>query len=187
MKLLHKVLGIGTLGLIITLPLISQTPVWADFASVNQIIAQVNPQPTVRLNLTAAKKSIVVTNGEQQQIEWTSLDDGAVVNPGDILRYTVSSENPGTSVANNFIITQPIPEQMVYELNTATSQNQAEIVYSIDNGETFVAEPTITIETEDGAIIEQPAPAEIYTHIRWKFGSLAPESEITAMYDVIVE
>lgn len=187
MKLLHKVLGIGTLGLIITLPLISQTPVWADFSPVNQVIAQVSPQPTVRLNLTAAKKTIVVTTGEQEQVQWSSLDNGTVVNPGDILRYTVSSENPGTTVANNLTITQPIPEQMVYELNTATTQNQAEIVYSIDNGESFVAEPTISIETEEGAIIEQPAPPETYTHIRWKFGSLAPESEITGMYEVQVQ
>lgn len=187
MKLLHKILGIGTLGLIITFPLISQTPVWADLTTINQVIAQVAPQPTVKLNLTAAKKTIVVTTGEQQQIEWLSLDDGAVVNPGDILRYTVSSANPGETAAQDLTITQPIPEQMVYELDTATSQNQAEVVYSTDNGETFVAEPTITITTEDGATIEQPAPAETYTHIRWNFGSLSPESEITAMYEVKVQ
>ena len=187
MKLLHKVLGLGTLGLIITLPLISQTPVWANFAQINQVIAQVSPQPTVQLNLTAARKTIVVTTGEEQQVEWSSLDDGATVNPGDILRYTVSSNNSGANVANNLTITQPIPERMVYEIGTATSQNQAEVVYSIDNGETFVAEPTITIETEDGATIEKPAPAETYTHIRWKFGSLTPESEIAAMYEVKVQ
>lgn len=187
MKLLHKVLGIGTLGLIISFPLISQTPVWANFTQVGQFIAQVSPQPTVRLNLTAAKKTIVVTTGEQKQVQWSSLDDGAVVNPGDILRYTVSSENPGTTVAKNLTITQPIPEQMVYELDTATSQNQAEIVYSIDNGETFVAEPTIIIQTEEGESIEHPAPPETYTHIRWQFPDLAPESAITAMYEVKVQ
>ena len=187
MKLLHKVLGLGTLGLIITLPLISQTPVWANLAQINQVIAQVSPQPTVQLNLTAAKKTIVVTTGEEQKIEWVSIDDGEVVSPGDILRYTVSSQNAGANTAKNLTITQPIPEKMVYELETATSQNQAEVVYSIDNGETFVAEPTITIETADGATIEKPAPAETYTHIRWKFGSLSPESEIAAMYEVKVQ
>ena len=187
MKLLHKILGIGTLGLIITLPLISQTPVWAGFDQINQVIAQVSPQPTVQLNLSAAKKTIVVTTGDQKKIEWSSLDDGAVVNPGDILRYTVSSQNSGANAANNLTITQPIPEQMVYEIGTATSENQAEVVYSIDNGETFVAEPTITIKTEDGATMEKPAPPETYTHIRWKFGSLSSESNITAMYEVKVQ
>lgn len=184
MKLLHKILGISTLGLVITLPLINH-PVQASFPQVSQIVAQA--QPTVKLNLTAAKKTIVVTAGEEKQVKWESLDEGAVVNPGDILRYTVSSENAGTNPANNLTITQPIPEQMVYELDTATSQNQAEVVYSIDNGKTFVAKPTITITTEDGETIEKPAPPETYTHIRWKFGSLSPEAGLTAMYEVKVQ
>lgn len=183
--ILHKILGIGTLGLIITLPLVDR-PVQASFPPVNQIIAQAQ-QPQVKLNLSAARKTVVVTAGEEKQVKWESLDDGAVVNPGDILRYTISSENQGADNANNLVVTQPIPEQMVYELDTATSKNQAEVVYSIDNGETFVAEPTITITTEEGEKIEQPAPAETYTHVRWKFGSLSPEAGITAMYEVRVQ
>lgn len=186
MKLLHKVLGIGSLGVIIALPLINRNPVQASFPQVKQIIAQVSPAPTVQLNLTAAKKSIVVTSGEQQ-VTWESIDDGAVVNPGDILRYTINSQNPGATVANDLTITQPIPEKMIYELDTATSENQAEVAYSIDNGETFVAEPTITIETENGETIEQPAPAETYTHIRWQFGSLAPTEDLAATYEVQVQ
>ena len=187
MKLLHKVLGIATLCSVVTLPLIERTPVLANLTQVGEVIAQVSQQPTVKLNLSAAKKSIVVTNGEQQKVKWESIDDGAVVNPGDIIRYTVSSENAGQDAANNLVITQPIPSQMIYEVGTATSKNQAEVVYSIDNGETFVAEPTITITTEEGEKIEQPAPAETYTHVRWKFGSLSPEAGITAMYEVRVQ
>ena len=187
MKLLHKVLGIGSLGLIIALPLVNQTPVRASFPQIKQIIAQASQAPTVQLNLTAAKKTIVVTTGEQQQVRWESVADGAIVNPGDVLRYTISSDNPGASAANDLTITQPIPEKMVYELDTATSEQQAEVVFSIDNGETFVAQPTITIETEEGETIEQPAPAETYTHIRWNFGSLAPAADIAATYEVKVQ
>jgi len=187
MKLLHKVLGIGSLGLIIALPLINQTPVQASFPEIGQIVAQANQQSELKLNLTAAKKSIVVTSGEQQEVKWESLEGSAVVNPGDVLRYTISSENPGTSVANDLTVTQPIPEKMVYELDTATSKNDAEVVFSIDDGKTFVAEPTITIETEDGETIEQPAPAETYTHVRWNFGSLDPAANIAATYEVQVQ
>lgn len=184
MKLLHKILGIGTLGLVVTLPLINH-PVQASFNPVSQIIAQAQPQ--VKLNLTAARKTIVVTAGDEEQVKWESLDDSAVVNPGDVLRYTISSVNQGGDSANNLVVTQPIPEQMVYELGTASSENQAEVVYSIDNGETFVAEPTITITTEEGEKIEQPAPAETYTHVRWQFGSVPPEAGINAMYEVKVQ
>ena len=186
MKLLHKVLGIGGLGLIVALPLINQTPVRASFPQIKQIIARASQAPAVKLNLTAVKKSIVVTSGEQK-VTWENVDEGTVVNPGDILRYTVKSENPGASVANDLTITQPIPDQMVYELDTAKSENPAEVVFSIDNGETFVANPTIVIETEDGETIEQPAPASAYTHIRWQFGSLAPEANLAATYEVQVQ
>ena len=186
MKLRHKLLGIGTLGLIVALPLVNQSPVRASFPQVSQIIAQAAQKPEVKLNLTAAKKSIVVTQGEQKQVEWKSLKDGTVVNPGDTLRYTLSSQNPGATVAQDFTVTQPIPSQMVYELDTAKSENQAEIVFSIDDGKTFVAKPTIKVETDDGKKIEQPAPAETYTHIRWKFGSLKPAADITATYEVKV-
>lgn len=187
MKLLDRLLGIGALGLIVALPLISQTPVLASFPQVTQIIAQAAEKPTVKLNLTAEKKSIVVTTGGKEQVEWSNLADDAVVNPGDILRYSVSSANTGTNVPENLIITQPIPQQMVYQLDTAKSQNQAEVTYSTDNGKTFVGKPTIKVETEDGKTIEKPAPAETYTHIRWKFGSLPSTAGITAMYQVQVQ
>ena len=186
MKLLHKILGTGTLGLIVALPLINQTPVRASFPQISQLIAQADQKPALKLNLTAAKKKIVVTR-KQQQVKWENLDDGTVVTPGDVLRYTVSGDNPGASAAQDLTITQPIPQQMVYELETATSKNQAEVAYSIDNGKTFVAKPTITVKTEDGKKVEQPAPAETYTHIRWKFGSVAPAANITAMYEVKVQ
>ena len=113
MKLLHKILGIGTLGLIVALPLINQTPVRASFPQISQLIAQADQKPTIELNLTAAKKKIVVTTGEQQQVKWENLDDGTIVTPGDILRYTVSGENPGEKVAQELTVTQPIPQQMV--------------------------------------------------------------------------
>jgi len=187
MKLLHKVLGIGSLGLIIALPLVNQAPVGASFPQIKEIIAQVSPAPTIQLNLAAAKKSIVVTSGTEQQIEWENISDGAVVNPGDILRYTITSANPEAATVKDLTITQPIPDQMVYELDTATSENEAEVIYSIDNGETFTAQPTITIETENGEQIEAPAPAETYTHIRWQFGSLAPTADIAATYEVKVQ
>lgn len=187
MKLLHKVLGVGSLGLIIALPLINQTPVAASFPQIQQVIAQVNQAPEVQLNLTVAKKTIMVTTGQQQQIKWEALDDGAIVHPGDSLRYQISSENSGTEAAQDLTITQPIPDQMVYEIGSAKSDNQAEVVFSIDNGETFVTQPTITIETANGNTIEQPAPAEIYTHIRWNFESLAPTEDLAATYEVVVE
>jgi len=187
MKLLHKILGVGTLGLAIALPLANQTPVMAGFPQIKEAIAQVAKKPTVKLNLTAAKKFIVDSVGGKKQVQWDALTENSIVNPGDVLRYTVSSNNTGVTPAKDLTITQPIPDRMTYKVDTASSKNQAAITYSTDNGETFVAEPKISIEMENGKTIKQPAPAETYTHIRWQFDSLSPETAITAMYDVEVQ
>lgn len=186
MKLLHKILGVGTLGLVLALPLVGQTPVWAELTQTRQVIAQAAEESAVKLNLAVAKQSIVATT-EGEKIEWNSLDDGATVQPGDTLRYTVTGNNTGADSAKDLVITQPIPERMVYKLETATSQNEATVTYSTDNGETFVAKPMIEVVNEEGETVEKPAPAETYTHIRWQFEALAPAAEAMAMYDVEVQ
>lgn len=187
MKRLHKLLGVSTLGLIVILPLLNHLPAVATIPNPVSIIAQAAQKPQIILNLAVAKKIIKVTVEGGQKIHWQDLGDGSAVAPGDVLRYTVVGENTGKSPANNLAITQPIPAQMTYKLDSAQSQNQAEITYSIDQGKNFVSEPTIQIEQEDGKVVDRPAPPEAYTHIRWQFSSVSPEQGATAMYEVRVK
>lgn len=187
MKRLHKLLGVSTLALIVVLPSIERLPAVASIPNPVSIIAQVAQKPQVVLNLVVAKKIIKVTVEGEQKVQWQNLEDGAAVAPGDILRYTVVGENTGKSPANNLAITQPIPDQMTYKLDSASSKNVAEITYSIDGGKSFVAEPTIKIAQEDGTVVDRPAPPEAYTHIRWQFPSVSPEERATAMYEVRVQ
>ncbi|MGD1904863.1 MAG: hypothetical protein ACFB0C_02580, partial [Leptolyngbyaceae cyanobacterium] len=64
----------------------------------------------------------------------------------------------------------------------------AELVYSIEGGETFVAEPKVEVTLPDGTDEQQPAPAEAYTHERWDFGStLVAADSIQVAYDVQVK
>lgn len=186
-KRLHKLLGVGTLGLAVMLPLLSNLPAVAGLPNPVKIIAQVAQRPQVILNLAVAKKTIEVTVDGKKQVNWQQLEDQATVAPGDILRYTITGENTGDSSANNLAVTQPIPDQMIYKLDSAKSKNNADITYSIDRGETFVARPTIKITLEDGTIEERPAPPEAYTHIRWQFPTVTPEAGATAMYQVRVQ
>ncbi|MGC1247269.1 MAG: hypothetical protein WA865_13730, partial [Spirulinaceae cyanobacterium] len=107
--------------------------------------------------------------------------------PGDVLRYTVSGENTGDATANDFVITQPIPTQTIFVLDSADSSNVATITYSIDNGATFSTEPTIQVDN-NGTIIEQPAPAESYTHIRWSFEqAIVAQEQVQASYQVSIK
>jgi len=180
-------MGIGALGLTIMLPLLNNIPAVADISNPVDIIAQAAQEPEIILNLAVAKKAIKATVGGKKQVSWEQLEDEATVASGDVLRYTIVGENTGGESAENLEVTQPIPEQMIYKLNSAVSENQAEITYSVDQGNTFVAEPKIKITKEDGTVVERPAPPEAYTHVRWNFATVSPEAGATGMYKVQVQ
>ncbi|MEM8674368.1 MAG: hypothetical protein AAGF83_10910 [Cyanobacteria bacterium P01_G01_bin.67] len=186
MKRLHQRLSIGTLGLVLLFPLLNNLPAVAQIPNPIQLITQADERPEIMLNLAVARKKTTVTV-EGEQVTWQQLEDNTAVAPGDILRYTIEGENKGTEPAQNLAVTQPIPAQMTYKLDSATSESEAEISYSIDQGETFVAEPTIKITQEDGTVVESPAPADVYTHIRWTFPTVTPELGAKAMYEVQVQ
>ncbi|MEL6442006.1 MAG: hypothetical protein AAFQ80_22505 [Cyanobacteria bacterium J06621_8] len=192
MKPLSHKLGIGTLGLMLSLPLLHQLPAVAQITDLisnpNQVIAQADNEerPQINLDLAVARKKTTVTV-EGEEVTWQELKDNAAVAPGDILRYTIEATNTGTEAAENLVVTQPISERMTYRLDSVASDSEAEVSYSIDQGETFVTEPTIEITQEDGTVVESPAPAEVYTHIRLTFPTVAPELGATATYEAQVQ
>lgn len=183
---LRKLLGVG-IGIAVILPALNNLPAVANTPTANLIAQAANEKPEIVLNLAVARKTTTATLEGKEKVEWQELNDKAPVAPGDVLRYTILGENTGGSPANNLEVTQPIPTRMSYQLNSAKSQNNADITYSIDGGETFVAKPTIKITLEDGTVEERPAPAEAYTHIRWNFPTVTPETGATAMYKVKVQ
>lgn len=185
MKRLYKVLGTATFSLAVVLPLLGNMSAVAEIANPVKLIAQAEPQ--IVLDLTVAKKAIKATVQGKEQVEWQQLEDGVAVAPGDELRYTIVGQNTGDAPANDLEVTQPIPELMTYKLDSAISEGQAQITYSVDSGETFVAEPKIEVKLPDGTVEERPAPAEAYTHIRWNFTTVTPEADAIAMYQVRVQ
>lgn len=184
---LRKLLGVSTLGIAVVLPLLNNLPAVANAPNPVSIIAQAAQKPEIILDMAVARKTTVATVDSKEKVEWQELNDKAPVAPGDVLRYTIMGKNTGGSPASNLEVTQPIPARMSYQLDSATSQNNADITYSIDGGETFVAEPTIKITLEDGTVEERPAPAEAYTHVRWNFPTVTPETGAMAMYEVKVQ
>jgi hypothetical protein len=56
------------------------------------------------------------------------------------------------------------------------------IAYSIDGGVTYSAQPMIE-QVVDGERVQRPAPAEMYTHIRWLVsGWVQPGAQVTAEF-----
>ena len=192
-----SIASLSTLAVIAAIPFISELPVSASLkqwgtayaqASVTAIAQNVQQQPQVQLSLTADKKMVQKDPEGKPQVTWQALQGKVVVQPGDVLRYTVSGANNSDRSVKSMAFTQPIPQRTVYVLNSATTANNAaQITYSIDNGKSFVAKPTVQVKLADGKIETRPAPAELYTHIRWQFGSnVNPKAAVNGAYQVQV-
>jgi uncharacterized repeat protein (TIGR01451 family) len=187
MKMKRWSVGVGAVVLMAAVPLVSSAPVMASLQQAGEAIAQTLLRPDVKLNLSAEKQVIAKDLSGQTKASWKSLEGKVTVQPGDVLRYTVAGKNAGKREAKSLAITQPIPKQMAYVLNSATTSNSAKTVYSIDNGRSFVESPTIQVTLANGKVETRPAPAEAYTHVRWQFaGAVNPDAVVQAAYQAKV-
>jgi hypothetical protein len=71
---------------------------------------------------------------------------------------------------------------------STTADGSATVVYSIDNGENFSAQPTIEEKQADGTVKIVPAPISMYTQLRYEWSDpLASGSKLQASYKVRVK
>jgi uncharacterized repeat protein (TIGR01451 family) len=181
------ILALSAIATLAAVPAIHSAPAQANFAKAGANLLKKLATPELKLNLAAHKKIIQTDNKGQQQVSWKDLGSKAVVQPGDVIRYSLSSSNIGDATAKSLVLNQPIPAQMTYVLNSARSNAGLRVTYSIDNGKTFVAQPKVKIKQLDGSTVEKPAPAEIYTHVRWQAqNDVAPAANLMASYEAKV-
>ncbi|MCP6758031.1 MAG: hypothetical protein NHB32_04480 [Fischerella sp. CENA71] len=185
-----SIASIGAIALIATLPFIGEIPGVANIWHSGSAIAQnTQPQGQVQLRLDAEKQIVQKDKQGKQKVVWQPLQGKTVVNPGDVLRYTVSGENKGDRPVKNLTINQPIPQGMVYKLKSANVNvnKGAKITYSIDGGRSFVENPTVKVTLPNGKVEIRPAPATAYTHIRLAFGESIPaKTTVKGTYEVQV-
>ncbi len=180
--------GLGLAAVVATAPFVTTTPVFASLQEAGSAIAQRIMRPEVKLEMGVEKQITVVDENGVEKLEWQALEGEAAVQPGDVLRYVVETSNGGDIAAKNLVVEQPIPAEMTYVLDSQKGNSEATAVYSIDNGETFVAEPMVEVTLEDGTKEMQPAPAEAYTHVKWSFDSeLASEMAVSVSHEVTVK
>lgn len=179
--------GLSVLALAGVLPSVSE-PVRAQLTEVSESIVEAIRQPDVKLTLSAEKQLVELDAAGEEKITWQALGNKAAVIPGDVLRYTITGNNAGEAAAGSLNVSQPIPVQMTYVLDSAVSASPAMLTYSIDGGATFVPEPMVEVELPDGTVELRPAPAEAYTHINWSFNeSLGAAAAVTVSYEVRVK
>jgi uncharacterized repeat protein (TIGR01451 family) len=142
-------------------------------------VAQAILRPEVKLTLSADRQLKTA-----DKITWQALDSKqANVLPGDVVRYTLSGKNNGKGAAKNVALVQPIAAKTVLIPNTVVASGANAVSYSVDNGKTFTATPTIQVNGQ-----AKPAPVESYTHLRIQLKEvLAPNQGITAQYNVQVK
>ncbi len=187
MKMNRWPIGLGVAALLIAAPLLTSAPVMASLQQAKEAIAQTLHRPDVKLQLSAEKQVTEKDLAGQTKISWQALAGKVTVQPGDVLRYTMAGHNAGESGAKNLAVTQPIPRQMAYVLGSATDDDRAKTTYSIDNGQSFVAHPTVQVTLANGKVETRPAPAEAYTHVRWQFkGAVDPNTTVQASYQAKV-
>jgi uncharacterized repeat protein (TIGR01451 family) len=180
-------IGLGILAVAIAIPFASNTPVLANLQNAGTSIVKNILQPKMNLVLGAEKKVQSVDAQGKTVVAFKALQGNVTVQPGDVLRYTLTSQNAGDKPASNLVLTQPVPAQTQYVLGSALA-NGAQLTYSIDSGKSFVAKPTIKVKQADGSVVEKPAPAAMYSHVRWDYSaSVKSASTVHSVYEVSVK
>lgn len=110
-------------------------------------------------------------------------DRSQAVLPGDVVQYRLAFTNTTSGPVRNVVFDNPVPEGLQYVPGSATAaRSDVRAMFSIDGGRTYSAEPTVE-RVENGRRVIVPAPAEMYTHVRWTAqGSVIPGAQLTAEF-----
>lgn len=90
----------------------------------------------------------------------------AKVLPGSEVIFTTRFENVSKEKAENAVITNPVPEHMLYRRSSAQGAG-ARVTFSVDNGKSYNIPNQLFVL--DAAGRKFPARPKDYTHIRWTF------------------
>lgn len=188
----HRFFYLISLGLLLSaIAPLNGNPLLFSWIDAGATVAQsVLQRPQVQLQLSAARRQVERDRQGQEQVTWSPLaEQSTVVQPGDVLRYSLNSSNRGNRTAAKLVINQPIPQGMVYVPGSVKVPGSGAIAvtYSIDRGKTFVEQPTVQVTLPNGKTEARPAPPEAYTHLRFNFAQpLPPATTIKTSYEVRV-
>lgn len=149
----------------------------AGFAQRHFMLANA-ARPEVKIQLSAALER------DNALVPLDKLDKTTVVKPGEILDWTIASENSGNAPALDYKAVGHIPQGTIFVADSAKADG-AKFVYSIDGGKSWSAQPTIEVKQADGSVKRVPAPVSMYTEIRYEWADpLAQGGKLSASYKV---
>jgi hypothetical protein len=162
---------VSVVALSTTILLGSNLPVIGQLA-VPAVAQSAQQQQAIKLVLSQSKK-VPTKNG----FKLVPIPNSASVKPGDIIVYSITANNVSDRTIKKLNINQKVLPGTVYEGQSATPISGADLTFSIDGGDSFVAKPMIN---------KKPAAASAYTNVRWVFATVPPKSKATVSYAVIV-
>jgi uncharacterized repeat protein (TIGR01451 family) len=149
----------------------------AGFAQRHHLIAAI-ARPEVKVQLSAAV---------QRDSELVPLEKASAVKPGEVLDWTIVSENSGNAAAHDYQTVAHIPRGTEFVAGTAKAEG-AKAEFSIDNGKSFSDKPMVEEKQADGTVKRVAAPVAMYTNIRYEWSDpLAQGGKLSASYKVRVK
>ena len=126
------------------------------------IFALIAPASAVLGNQVALDSEIFVERSVEQTdgSVTVTLEAPSRVVPGDSLIFVLNYENTGVERAENFVVTNPMPEAVAF-----VEVIDEGAIFSVDGGETFGPLTELRIASENG--VERDAQAVDVSHVRW--------------------
>ena len=146
--------GLGMIGMVVAL--IMATTAWAVARG--------------HITLTSVAEVEQQVFNEEGKKEVKRMPASKVV-PGSEVIFTSTYKNTGQEKAEKAVITNPVPEHMIYVEHSARGQGAA-ITFSVDNGKSYNIPAKLFIL--DAAGRKSPARPKDYTHIRWTLAAPLP-------------
>ena len=137
----------------------------------------------------AAKPEVTVklAGAVERDSKLMPLDKSTVVNPGEILDWTINAENTGNAAALAYKTVGHIPRGTEFVAGSAKADG-AKAVFSIDGGKSYSPQPMIEEKQPDGSVKRVPAPSSMYTEVRYEWADpLAQGGKLSATYTVRVK
>lgn len=120
--------------------------------------------------------------------ELLALEKAGAVRPGEVLDWKIVSTNEGDGAARQYKAVGHVPQGTSFVAGSATAEYGAQVTYSIDGGKSFSPQPTLEEKQADGAVKRVPAPASLYTEVRYEWSDpLNAGATLTANYKVRVK
>ncbi len=161
-------------------PYYMMTALLIFFLSVSPSLAVADNDVSVS---TSIMREVEVENEQGEKEMRLENVESAV--PGDQIVLIITYLNKGEQPAENIVLTNPVPEEMIYVGGSAGGEKTV-IVFSVDGGDTYDVPEKLFVVNESGERV-QAKPGD-YTHLRWRLTeSLEPGGEGLVRFKAVLK